>query len=149
MGILSKFLGGDSKSNPSAPMSQQEAVEIIQKYGAVMEHQSPTPGCVADLSKLPYMKEQIKEALVIGLKADANPQMKEMLKVGYLQLADWQEGVGDTDQGIDLTNADLDDDPMKSAESVLAQSTGHEKWSSIAQAEQAALKQELKELGLW
>ncbi len=149
MGILSKLLGGNNKSNLSAPMSQQEAVEIIQKYGAVMEHQPPTPGCVADLSKLPYMKAQIKEALVIGLKADADPQMKEMLKVGYLQLADWQEGVGYSDQGIDLANANLDDDPMKSAESILAQSAGHKKWSLIVQAEQAALKQELKELGLW
>ena len=149
MGILSKIFGDSDKNKPSVPMTQQEAVEIIQRYGAVMEHQSPIPGCVADVSQLPYMKEQIKEALVIGLKANTDPQMKKTLIISYLQLADWQEGVGDSDQGFDLTNANLDDDPMTLAESVQAQSAGHEKWSPIVQAEQAALKQELVELDLW
>ncbi len=148
MGILKKLFGGGSNITP-ATMSEQEAEKIIQAYGAVLKTQAPTPGCVADTSKLPCPKEKIKAAIIIGLKATNGQQMKEMLKVAYIQLADWQEGVGGTDQGLDLSNMDLNDDPVKLAQQVLAQGSGHEKWQPVVQSEQEKLKQELVDLGLW
>ena len=149
MGILGKLFGGSEEDNGNAQMSQQRAVEIIQEYGAVMEHDSPMPGCVADVGKLPYPKDQIKEALVIGLRATTDIQMRNFLQVGYLQLADWQEDVGDSDVGLDLTNIDPDADIMKLAESIVAQGDGSEKWSPIITAEQEILKSELIDLGFW
>jgi hypothetical protein len=148
MGILKKLFGGGSTTT-SAEMSEQQAEEIIQAYGSVLQTQAPTPGCVADTSKLPFPKERIKTALIIGLKATTDRRMREMLKVGYIQLADWQEGVGETDQGLDLSNINLNDDPAKLVQQVLAQGSSNEKWQSVVQAEQETLKQELVELGLW
>ena len=85
---------------------------------------------MADKSKLPFPKEKIKAALIIGLKATTDQRMREMLKVGYIQLADWQEGVGETDQGLDLANMDLNDDPVKLAQQVSTQGSDHEKMAA-------------------
>jgi hypothetical protein len=98
---------------------------------------------------LPFPKEKIKVALIIGLKSTNDFHVKEMLKVGDVQLADWQEGVGETDLGLDLSNMNLNDDPVKLAEQVLEKVSGHEKWKPVVQAEQEKLKQELFDLGLW
>lgn len=148
MSILTKIFGGGARRTPDAPMPHQRAQEIIQKYGAILENGAPAPGCVADASKLPFSKGQIKEALVIGLKATTDTKMKEMLKVAYIQLADWQDGVGSSDQGIDLSRINPEDD-VKLAEQVLAKSGGHDKWAPIALAEGEALKKELERQGLW
>ena len=148
LGILKKLFGGGSNFTP-ATMSGQEAEKIIQAYGAVLQTQAPTPGCVADASKLPFPKATIKTALIVGLKATTDQQTKEMLKVGYFQLADWQEGVGATEQGIDMSNMDLNDDPVKLAQQVLAQGADQEKWLPVVKAEQEKLKQELIDFGLW
>ena len=72
-----------------------------------MLYHAPTPGCVADAGKLPYPKEKIKYALIIGLKATDDPKMCEMLKFAFIQLADWQEGIGESDKGPDLSKFDL------------------------------------------
>lgn len=149
MGILSKLLGRNSEDKGTQKISQDAAVEIIQRYGAVLEHDSPAPGCVADESKLPYSKANIKEALIIGLRATADRQMKKFLQAGYVQLADWQEGVGDSSIGIDLTNIDPDVDVIQLAESIASQGDDLEKWMPIVTAEQEDLKKELIELGLW
>jgi hypothetical protein len=101
------------------------------------------------VSKLPYPKEKIKEALIIGLGLTSDSQMREMIKVAYIHLADWQEGVGDTDLGLDLSKIDLDDDPTKLAGSISKQRAGYEKWAPIVNAEQKALQQELEDTGLW
>jgi len=149
MGFFSKIFGSIDENKGEAQMSQQIAVRIIQEYGAVMEHDSPVPGCVADVSKLPYAKSRIKEALKIGLRATSDAQMREILKVGYLRLADWQEGVGESDIGLDLAGIDPDTDVMKLAERIIAQGDGYENWGQIVTAEQESLKSELIALGFW
>lgn len=148
MGLLKKLFFGGRDSLP-ATMSGQEAEKIIQIYGAVLQTQAPAPGSVAETRKLPFPKEKIKTALIIGLKTTIDQQLKEMLKVGYIQLADWQEGVDENDQGLDLSNMDLSIDPVKLAQQILTQGSGHEKWQPVVQAEQEKLKQELIDLGLW
>jgi len=148
VGILKKLFSSGSNITP-ATMSGKEAEKIIQSYGAVLQTEAPQPGCVADTIKLPFPKEKIKAALIFGLKGTDDQQTKEMLKVGYIQLAEWQEGVGEIDVGLDLSNMDLNDDPVKLAEQVSAQGSGHEKWQPIVKAEQERLKQELVDLGLW
>jgi hypothetical protein len=83
------------------------------------------------------------------LESVTDPQMKESLKIGYLQLADWQEGVGESDVGIHLTETDLSDDPMKQAERIMNQHAEAKKWVEIVKAEQKALEAELRDKGLW
>ena len=80
-----------------------DVMAIIQAYGKTLEMEAPASGCVADESKLPYPKDTIKKAIISGLKSTDNDQMKEHLKVGYIQLADWQPGVGSANKGLDLS----------------------------------------------
>ena len=122
---------------------------IIQAYGKTLEMEAPAPSCVADESKLPYPKDTIKKAIIAGIKSTDSQQMKEHLKVGYIQLSDWQPGVGSTNKGLDMSTIDINQDTESLAKAVLAQSTGSENWTDRAQKEQETLKQELQELGLW
>ena len=148
MGFLKKLFRHTEPTKP-ASMPWEEADKIIQTYVAVMQTQAPTPGCAADVSKLPYPKDQIKTALITGLLTVGDPSTKEMLKVAYVQLADWQEGVGDIDQGLDMTKLDLDGDITKLAEQVLAQGPGRYKWIPMINAEKEKLQQDLVRMGLW
>lgn len=148
MGFLQKLFGNKASEVPGT-MSAQKATAIIQQYGSFLEHGAPNPGCVADVTKLPFAKAEIKRALLLGLKSIAEPEAREVLRAGYLQLADWQEGVGDSDQGIDVSGFDPAEDPLKMAEKVLAQSEGHEKWSPIVEAERLMLRDELQRAGMW
>ena len=126
-----------------------EVTSIIQAYGKTLENYAPTPGCVVDSSKLPYPKQEIKAALISGLKAIDDPQMEEHLKIAYIQLSNWQKGVGETDQGIDLKNIDPNQSAEELAKAIIDQSSGSKYWGALVLKEQGALKQELEDLGLW
>jgi hypothetical protein len=151
MGLIKKLFGGKKRqeSGLESVMTPSLAEKIIQDYDAILQSSAPLPGCVADVSKLPHPRERIKEALVVDLESVTDPQMKESLKIGYLQLADWQEGVGESDVGIHLTETDLSDDPMKQAERIMNQHAEAKKWVEIVKAEQKALEAELRDKGLW
>ncbi|MEW5792644.1 MAG: hypothetical protein ACOY4L_00655 [Pseudomonadota bacterium] len=129
--------------------SDTDFVQIVQAYGKTLETSAPAPGTVADINKLPYPKQQIKDAIVAALRMTDDSQIKEHLKVGYIQLSDWQEGVGESNQGLDVSALDMSQDTQSLAKAVLEQASGSEKWMAIAQKEQEALKQELQALGLW
>lgn len=101
------------------------------------------------MSKLPYPRQQIKDAIIAALRSTDDPQIKEHLKVGYIQLSDWQEGVGGTNQGLDVSAVDMNQDAESLAKAVFEQSSSFENWAAMAQKEQEELKQELQALGLW
>jgi hypothetical protein len=147
MGLLSKLFGRKAESAPS--MTTQRAVEIINKFGSVLEHEAPAPGCVADVTKLPFPKDQIRQALIIGLRANSDPKMKEMLKVAYIELANWQPGVGSVDQGLDASKLNLSGDIEALADKVLAQTQRQEEWAEAVRREQASSKHELEMFGFW
>jgi len=126
MGILSKLFG----KKKHTVISPDIAENIIQIYGAHMEKDTQSPLCVADVKKLPFPKEQIKEALVIGMKATSALYTREMLKIGYLNLANYQEGVGEVNKGIDIFVSDLYDDIRKVAQNYIHQYDDFEKWNS-------------------
>lgn len=137
------------KLKQSTEIPENNFIPIVQAYGKILETSAPTPGTIADVDKLPYTKKQIKDALIAALRSTDDPQMKEHLKVGYIQLADWQEGVGNSNQGLDLSNIDLNQDTESLAQQVLEQSAGTKDWAVVVQKERAALKQELQKLNLW
>jgi hypothetical protein len=136
---------GNKKSDDSGePSWTEEAEKIVQKYGEVLQHSSPVAGCVADQDKLPYPKDVIKTALIKALQNTVDNHQKEVLKIGYLGLANWQSDVGDSNQGIDLTKVD----PMLDPAEFLALHESSKDWSQIIQNEEMELQAELKELGL-
>lgn len=67
-----------------------EAQEIVNKYGAVLEHSKTITHSEA---VLPASKEQIKDALVVLARhakaSGASPEALEPLRVGYASLADF------------------------------------------------------------
>jgi hypothetical protein len=127
----------------------QRALEIVQRYGAVLETSAPASGRVADVTRLPFPKDEIKEALIVAMKATSDSKTRDMLKCAYIQLADWQVGVGDSDVGLDMSKVGSSDDIEKQAQQILAMSDGHERWGLMAVAEGEMLKKELDQRGLW
>ena len=84
-------------------LSFDEVGKIIQAYGDSMVNNAPPSTGVADVSMLPYPKETIKAAIQIALKHTEDQEMLSSLKIGYLQLSDWQENVGETKGGFDFS----------------------------------------------
>ena len=147
MGFFSKLFG-KSDNNYEPTMNEELALKIINAYGVILETQVPAPGCVADIRQLPYPKKQIKRAILHALKIVNEPNMQNHLKVGYVTLASWQEGVGDENIGIDLRNVNLNDDINKRVDPLMEQGRKYEKWAPIVEAETKNLLEELKALGL-
>lgn len=143
--IAMKLEEHEQQNGSSVP----EFVKVVQAYGAILENGAPTPGTVADSSKLPYPKHKIKEAIISALRSADDPTTKEHLKFGYVQLADWQEGVGEVNQGLDVSALDKSQDTEALAKAVLKQSADSEVWVAQSQKEAKELEQELHELGLW
>jgi hypothetical protein len=147
MGIFSKLFGKNAAQSESSPMTAEQAVHIIQAYGGVLEKSAPTPGCVADVKKLPFPKAQISEAILIGLRSTSDPKMQEMLKAGFVELSNWQEGVGPDDRGIDTLDLNSSMDIEAQARAILAQSEGMDEWNALVVAEMKLRIAQLKEKG--
>ena len=145
MGIFSSLFGGNKEPSDSS-MSVEYATKIAGAYGNILENNAPVPGTFADTSKLPYPKPIIKQALTLLLKSNTDIQVKDHIKTAYLFLADWQEGIGSTNVGLDLTGMDISADPMQLVEKITSQDNGIEKWQTIANEERQQLKTELDNL---
>lgn len=137
------------RKGSNAGSSETDFLQVVRAYGKALETEAPTPGTVADVKKLPYPKQVIKDAIVTALRRMTDSQTKEQLKVGYLCLSSWQEGVGEANQGFDVLSLDMSQDTESLVKAALEQSAGSGVWVDEIQKEQAALKQELQELGLW
>jgi len=75
--------------------------------------------------------------------------MRNALKICYISLANWQDGVGDTDVGIDFTQIDPNSDTNEFAKSVSSQAFARENWSLKVKAERKTLIGGLQTFGLW
>ena len=124
--------------------------KIASDYGAVLASSAaPAPACVADARKLPHPKEDIKKALVYALRLVEDPQMRSALKICYISLANWQEGVGDTDVGLDFRKIDPNADIHELAKWVTSHASAWQNWLRKASAERESLVADLQKLGLW
>lgn len=146
MGLLNKLFGTRKNAQPEPTMTAAMAERIVRDYGAVLKF-CPVPGTVADVQELPYPKERIKQALVFALKATADSKIRESLKIGYISLACWQEGVGPSRLGIDVTKMDPNDNPLELAKRMVVEGADMDKWNEAVKAEEQALESELQELG--
>ncbi|SDP01730.1 hypothetical protein [Desulforhopalus singaporensis] len=138
----------ESENTDSLVPSLGEIQEIVKAYGYCMEQEIPNPSCIADSSQLPYPKATIKAALLVALKLEEDEQMKNALKLGYISLADWQDGVGPTPYGVDTTKINLNGDIQEAVKTITDQMQGDKDWLTIAKAESEQLRQDLINAGL-
>jgi hypothetical protein len=135
------------KGSPS--MTVEDAEKIVQDYGAAWRSVARPGNVVRDIRNLPHPKEHIKQALILSLLLNTDPKGREILKVAYILLADWQEGVGNIPVGLDMTGVNLNGDPIELAERVAEPLRRMVKWQPVVNEEQEVLKSELQKLGLW
>ncbi len=128
-------------------MSASDAITIIQDYGYIMLHQSPPPFYISDVRKLPHTKERIKQALLLALNVSGKPQMMDALKVGYLQLANWQEGIGEAD--FPLGMIDKDETEVEKFRRVKKHLVEVKRWGEILVEERTELQSDLMGIGVW
>jgi len=133
----------------SLEMPLEEMNEIVQEYGSTMVNCGPPPGGVADVSKLPYPKSKIKEAVIQALQLVDDPEIATSLKGGYTQLSDWQEGVGDANIGLNLSAFGVDMDTSERVKAFLKRRSQMEKWKDKVNSEKDSLRDDLIKLGLW
>ncbi|MFC1542892.1 hypothetical protein ACFL4M_03280 [Pseudomonadota bacterium] len=151
MGITDKIkslIHGSSYSQDSE-MALKDAVEIIQTYAKCLEERAVSASIVTDLNELPCSKEEIKSALIVAMnEKHIDPIQRRYLATGYLQLADYQSGVGDRLIGIDVSTIDIDKENVDALANQVAQSRQEfDSWKPIVEEEQKQLLDELKDAG--
>ena len=99
MGIFDRLFRRATPPAAASMMSTAEAEKIIHAYGAAMTSRK---SLYADAAELPYPKATIKMALLIGIAATQDKKARELLKTGYVTLADWQEGIGPGPHNLDV-----------------------------------------------
>lgn len=153
MGIFSRVFGRASAGNAEPAMTVRTAIEIINAYGRTLEVNAPDAGCVADVSKLPHSKERLSEALIWGLTSKAHTHMKDVLKVGCLELSSWQPGVGPNDIGMSAASLAASfasqGDIEAHARRIVAQAPLFAKWQRLVDDERTTREKGLKAKGLW
>lgn len=68
-----------------------ELQKIVVAYGDALASRKSRP---TDASQLPYPKATIKSALIAAIAVTEDAKMREWLRSAFVQLADWQEGIG-------------------------------------------------------
>jgi hypothetical protein len=132
-------------SSASEPL-QPDFVKIVQDYGAVL--MEATPGVVSDVSNLPHNKQKIKDAIISSLQATNEDSLKQHLKTAYIQLADWQDGVGEKSKGLDASSLDMSQDATELAQIVHSQVSEGKELTEKMLDESKQLQRELEELDL-
>lgn len=144
MGFFSRLLGDRPK--PTLFSSTSSNI-VVADYGEVLETRAPAPGCVADVTELPYQKDEIKRAILMMLGVITDSQLREHLRFAYVSLADWQVGVGTRHLGLDITKIDRNKLIDDRAKEVLEKGDEMKMWLPIIEAERNALLRELKTFG--
>jgi hypothetical protein len=146
MSLLSKLFGAKP---PSTPAGRTAPNEVVADFGDVLATRSPFPSHVADLSELPYPKEEIKAAILAMFTVTNDTKLREHLKFAYVALAHWQPSVGSARQPLNLSALDLTRSVSEIAGEVMARQQEMQKWEAIVQSDQESLIGELRRIGLW
>ena len=114
MGFLRRIFRNGLRSNANVPMTTAVAQAIVADYEDAM---ASMPTTVMDESRLPHAKAQIKEALLLMRSTTKDQKLRDQLNAGYISLADWQEGIGDSARSFQMTPQDLAD-PLAAAKRI-------------------------------
>lgn len=140
----------------SIRMNQPAAVDIppedfedvVSAYLFHLERSAPTPGCVADVRELPCSKEAIKRALRWRLLHTGDADFRDTLKVAYVALCDWQEGVGAEHRGLDAGKLRPDLSAGERAAMIAEKAVEGATWAGKSKDEAKGLHRELSALGV-
>src|SRR5713101_5673108 len=146
MGLLSRLFGDKPKSSSSGRTSPND---VVADFGNVLATRSPFPSHVADISELPYRKQEIKSAILAMFAVTSDPKLREHLKFAYVSLAHWQPAVGLTRQPLNLSGLDLTRSVGDIAKDAIAREQEMRKWQTIVDSDQESLIRELRKVGLW
>lgn len=124
--------------------ADKDYVRIIVSYGTALELSGNA--IVIDESKLPYTKQEIKDAIIEALTKPQTSQDKDMLKGAYLQLSTWQKNVGSDLEMLEQTPDVESIEAM--AQSVINQNSSFD-FMEQQRLEMETLKQELIDKNLW
>lgn len=142
MGVFDRLFSRTTKTI-SGPMTDEKATKIISAYGKMLADRKSSFG---DVSELPYAKERIKEALIHGIRTASDPKVRDLLKAGYITLAEFQPGFGNR-RSAELTADDLKHkDPKTLAARILAKGDDFLKVPEEIAAEAALLMADLEAL---
>lgn len=64
----------------------------MNEYGAALEAAAAAGSIVADVSRLPAPKDQVKNAILYALRITSDEKMLQHLKTGFIDLAIFQAG---------------------------------------------------------
>ncbi len=123
----------EKPEEPKRDKTLVAAEKVIEEFGAV----PVTPGTVQDVSVLPHGKDRIKAALLTVLDLGEDQSQREFLKICYLSLADFQDGVDAK------TGPTTDDD----GSTLVDISEAREYWRNKSRDEHDQLLAELNEKG--
>lgn len=139
-GTGSSIAASDQLSDASkvgeSRQTAEERARIIADYGAFVERNPSGGGQIWDVKCLPYGKEAILDALCLEIVREHDEKRVEVLKVGALFLADYQDGVGDQPismLGVDLTSKDpasLNDDEQRALAAKIADNPDRERFEA-------------------
>lgn len=82
-----------------APLVEEPDFDLIADYGDVLGKY--TDATAVDISELPATKDALKSVIKFAIRHAEDNDMREILRVGYVQLGMFQEGVGS--QPVDMT----------------------------------------------
>jgi hypothetical protein len=142
---------GDHRAD-AHPFPPQEVERIVNDYGAALEAAAATGSIVVDVSRLPAPKDHVKSAIFYALRLTSDKKMLQHLKTGFIDLVNFQAGVGEQTVGFGIESIPEADDTeaLKAlAQQVVNRSDDVKKWNAIVSAERDKLVQELREAGLW
>lgn len=91
-------------------LTLNNAFDAVIRYGELMERQGTV---IFDASVLPLPKAHMKQALMMVWKNTVDEHLKAVLGGGYVNLANFQEGVGNTPVDYNLPSGF---DPVKDRE---------------------------------
>jgi len=136
------FGWGKSKSTPNKnsqdPTPEQLkawAVTVLDRYGELMEKYTMS---FADASLLPVDKASMKKAFWAGWFMAEDDEQREAIKVGWLMLHQFQEGVGEKPVGANI-------DPSADPKEVMKVLGPYLEWVEKTKAEKEADKKEMYE----
>jgi hypothetical protein len=129
---------------PTQPMAlSPEVQKIVAAYISQLLSRKSSP---LDASELPYPKATIKLALIAAITVTEDSKMREQMRSAFVQLADWQEGIGPGPHSmVDLFGGN---DLVEEAKRISAAGPAIMKIGAQVIAEMQALLDELKSLGM-
>jgi hypothetical protein len=107
---LNRVLENEAASDLISDENRKKAKireQIVSEYGSYIENHPPV-GEIRDVSRLPYPKEEILDAITLEIVRENSDQRVEAMKACAIMLADFQETVGPMPLSIlGLSDADL------------------------------------------